>query len=479
MTTRTPIARPVVGPETRFVPDPRGRVPPNDLDAERAVLSAVLLDADALDEVRDTLTPEDFYSGAHGTIYDAACALASQSKPVDLITVHTWLKDRGQLQAVGGAAYLADISDATPSVAHVGEHAATVREKARLRRTIEMCHRFAAEGYGDVGDADNWIQSVEAQMFQAANDGAIQGLIPMRQVIHDAFSDIKRRDESGTMAGRPSGLRDLDTAIGGLVGGELIVVAGRPGMAKTALAQCMKTAVARSGAGVAGFSLEMPTTQLGTRFACTEAGVDGSRIRAGKVGADNWSRITDAAVRLAELPISLDCTSDQSVTAIRSKVRRYRTQLARQKLPLGLVVVDYLQLLNCVELGRNASREREIAFCSRSLKQLALELEVPVVVLSQLNRGVESRPDKRPLLSDLRESGAIEQDADVVLMLYRHEYYHDDAPEVAQGVCEIDVVKARSGRTGAVYVHFDGPTTRFGDLDHGWRDSYRSWRREK
>jgi replicative DNA helicase len=451
-----------------------GRVPPHDLDAERAVLSAILCDSGALDQVADVLTPGSFYADAHGAIYEAALAVSAASQPVDLVTVGRWLKDHQRLQAIGGAAYLADVSDATPAIGHVERHAAIVRDLWRLREMISECHRIAAEGYGEVGDVGEWLDAVEARVFRQLTSSTTAGLVPMREVITRAFQRIDADSRrAGGIAGHPMGLRDLDRAMGGMCPGELIIIAARPGMGKSTLAQRAAIAVAEQGYGVAVFSMEMPEEQVGARFTFADAGVDGSRARQGRLDSSHWEALTASATRLAALPIAVDSSPYLGPSVIRSRVRRYVAQLRRHGIELGLVVVDYLQLMSGSEAGKGAPREQQIAHCSRALKALALELKVPVVALSQLNRGVESRQDKRPMMSDLRESGAIEQDADAVLLLYRHEYYDRDAPYVMQGVCEVDIAKARSGGTGTSYVHFDGPTTSFGDLSEDAREAYK------
>jgi len=452
--------------------DVRGRVPPHDLDAEAAVLSALLNDGAALDAVADILRPEHFYSKANARIFEAVLALSAVGTRGDIVTVAGWLRAREQLARVGGAEYLARIADATPHVAHVADHARVVRERWRVRRMIAECQRIAAEGYGDVGDVDEWIGRAEGTVFALAGDKAAGSGAYVREVVREAFSDLEKLHASGTgMLGLSTGLRDLDGALGGLCPGELVVVAGRPGMGKSALATGFAEAVARSGRGVALFSLEMPRAQLGLRMACGVARVDSALARRNRLTPDDWSALTTASQDLARLPVWIDDTAAVRPLDVRARVRRFAAETARAGSPIGLVVVDYLQLMNGRDgLAKGSNREQEIAHLSRSLKALAKEANVCVVALSQLNRGVETRPDKRPSMSDLRESGAIEQDADAIVMVYRHEYYSPD-DDAAAGVAELILAKARSGQPGTVLAHFDGPTTTFRDLANG--DAYR------
>jgi replicative DNA helicase len=464
-----------------------GRVPPHDLDAEAAVLSSVLLTSEAFDRVQEVLLPEHFYSEANRRIFEAVVDLQSASKPVDLVTVMGWLRDRERLTQVGGSPYLAQLVDATPAVAHVEHHAKVIREKWRMRQLIATCQRFAAEGYSEGGEAQAFIDQAEQAVFDIARIPEGSTIVPIKDAIHGAFqilSEAARR--GGDITGIATGFKFLDRKIAGVHAGDLYIVAGRPGMGKTAFVLNMAVNVAQPrqrsvdntedpfpegpveepGHGVAFFSLEMPREQLASRLLASEARVDVSRLRSGEMRRDDWNKLTEAAARLGRLPIWLDDTPALTLLDLRAKIRRLQADLKRGDASgpkdLGLVVIDYLQLMQ----GRRdaGSREQEISELSRGLKQLAKEMRVPVLALSQLNRSVETRTtkDKRPQLSDLRESGAIEQDADTIMFIYRDDYYFRDSPE--KGVAEVIVAKQRNGPTGTVKVKFSPEYTRFDDL---------------
>ncbi len=464
-----------------------GRVPPHDLDAEAAVLSAVLLSPDAFDQVHEFLEPQYFYSDANRRIYEAFVELNLANKPVDVVTVTGYLRDRERLQQIGGTPYLYQLTDATPAVSHVAAHGRAIREKWRLRRLIETCQRFAAEGYGDCGEVQGFIDQAEQAVFEIARIPEATTIKPVKEAIQSAFqmlSDAVRR--GGSTIGIPSGFPMLDKKTGGLHAGDLYIVAGRPGMGKTAFVLNMAVnvavarrealgdadgleagAVERPGHAVAVFSLEMPREQLAARLLAGEARVDVSRIRNGQLFHDDFNKLTDAAARLGSLPMWIDDTPALTILDLRAKVRRLQAELKRggEAGPgkLGLVIVDYLQLMQ----GRRdaPSREQEISEMSRGLKQLAKEMSVPVLALSQLNRAVETRgtKDKRPQLSDLRESGAIEQDADTIMFIYRDEYYFRDSTD-NRGMAEIIIAKQRNGPTGKVMLRFTHQYTRFDNL---------------
>lgn len=469
------------------------RVPPHDLDAEAAVLSALLLDRDALDRVLDILKAEHFYSEAHRRIYEAALDLSSKGSPVDIVSVAGWLRDRDRLAQVGGAAYLGQLVDAVPAVAHLPTYARMVREKWRVRQLISTCQRVAAEAYGDIGDVQPFIDRAEQAIYDIARtpeSSSIQRLQPIIKTIFDQLTDLAQRGERIT--GTPTGFERLDAMTSGLHKGELTIVAARPGMGKTSLVLNMAVNVAapRSittatpdgleetqevpGLGVAVFSLEMPREQLASRMMCSEGRVDVSRLRQGHLQERDWQNLTQAAAFLHRLPIWIDDTPGLNVLELRAKVRRLQAECNRgetEATRIGLVIIDYLQLMS----GRKdaQSREQEISEISRSLKQLAKELEVPVIALSQLNRAVETRAtkDKRPQLSDLRESGAIEQDADNIFFIYRDDYYNRDESE-QKGIAEIIVAKQRNGPTGKVKVRWNAEYTRFDNLAASEYDQY-------
>ncbi len=464
-----------------------GRVPPSDLDAEGAVLSATLLDVDAFDRVQEILKPEHFYADANRRIYEAILELRAESKPVDIVSVAAWLRDRNRLAQIGGTPYLAQLSDATPAVAHVDAHARIIREKWRMRQLISTCQRAVAEGYAGTEDVQQFIDQTEQAVFDIARVPEASSIVSLKDAIHGAFkilADAARR--GGGITGIETGFTQLDRSCAGLHAGDLYIIAARPGMGKTSFALNLAVNVARPkqvtvqeqdsflespveepGYGVLFCSLEMPREQLASRLLASEARVSMSNIRSGKIPRDDWSKLTDAASRLGRLPLWLDDTPALTLLDLRAKIRRLQAELKRGDAPvaakgLGLVAVDYLQLMQ----GRRdaGSREQEISELSRGLKQLAKELAIPVIALSQLNRAVETRAtkDKRPQLSDLRESGAIEQDADTIMFIYRDEYYFRDSPDT--GPAEVTIAKQRNGPPGKVMTKFTSEYTRFDNL---------------
>lgn len=467
-------------------PPVAGRVPPHDLDAEAAVLSAMLLDRGALDLVLGTLKPEHFYSEANARIFQAAQQLSVSMTPVDVVNVASWLRDREWIQKIGGTSYLAQLADATPATGHVESHAKTVQEKWRLRQLIATCQRVAAEGYGDVGEVQDFIVGAAESMDALVLAGSERRqLVSVQVAMRDAFATITAAAERGDrVTGVATGYGRLDEKTSGMHDGDLIIVAARPGLGKTSWVMNVAVNVASPkvkriqgrdatvrGDGVCVFSLEMPREQLTTRMACSEARVDLGRVRQAALQADDWRRLTEASGYVSSLPIWIDDTSAIGLAELRTKVRRQQSIYDRSgtnEAPaqrVGLVVVDYLQLMQ----GRDDvnSREQEISEISRGLKALAKDLKVPVVALSQLNRAVETRgKDKRPQLSDLRESGAIEQDADTVIFIYRDDYYNPETSDL-KGIAELIIAKQRNGPTGKVKVRFTASCTRFDNLEPG------------
>jgi replicative DNA helicase len=451
------------------------------LDAEAAVLSAVMLAQEAFDRVSEFLHPEHFYSGANQRVYEAVLALQNESRPVDVVTVASWLRDRGLLAQIGGTPYLAQLTDAIPTIAHVEAHGRVVKEKWRLRRVIATCQDFAAVGYGDCGDVQGFIDQAEQAIFDLARQPEASSLVPLKTAIHGAFGILSEAAKrGGGITGLATGFPDLDKMTAGLHPGDLYIVAARPGMGKTAfvlnlaaqLAEPRRVALEGSadaveqyGNGVVFFSLEMPREQLASRLLASDARVDVSKIRSGNIGKDDWINLTESASKLGHLPLWLDDTPAISLLEVRARVRRLQAEIGRRSSDgpkanrLGLVVIDYLQLMT----GRVGvhSREQEISELSRGLKQLAKEMGLAVIALSQLNRSVETRTtkDKRPQLSDLRESGAIEQDADTIIFIYRDDYYNTDSsvPDTA----ELIVAKQRNGPTGKFLLRFNKACTRF------------------
>jgi replicative DNA helicase len=456
-------------------------VPPHDLDAEAAVLSAVMLAQEAFDRVAEFLRPEHFYSGANQRVFEAVIALQSDSHPVDVVTVASWLRDRGLLQQIGGTPYLAQLTDAIPTIAHVEAHGRVVREKFRLRRLIGTCQDFAAVGYGDCGDVQGFIDQAEQAIFDLARVPEASNVVSLKQAIHGAFGILSEAAKrGGGITGFATGFHDLDKMTAGLHPGDLYIVAARPGMGKTSFVLNLAAQLAEPrrvklegstepsealGIGVVFFSLEMPREQLASRLLASDARVDVSKIRSGNIGKDDWINLTESASKLGHLPLWLDDTPAIGLLDVRARVRRLQAEIARRSTDgpkaerLGLVAIDYLQLMS----GRQGaqSREQEISELSRGLKQLAKEMGVAVIALSQLNRSVETRTagHKRPQLSDLRESGAIEQDADAIMFIYRDDYYNPESTE--PDTAELILSKQRNGPTGTIKLRFNKACTRF------------------
>jgi replicative DNA helicase len=467
------------------------RVPPHDLDAEAAVLSAVLVDNLAFDRVNEFLRPEHFYSEAHRRIYEACTELSVEGKPVDVVQVATWLRDRDRLAQVGGMAYLSEILNCAPAIANVVAYGKTIHEKWRVRQLILACQRVTAQGYVGYGDAQQFIDSAEQAVYDIARTRESSSVHPLRDVMRETFKRIERANARGArITGIATGFDRYDRITSGLHDGELTIVAARPGMGKTSLVLNIAANVAspqqlenasdpndrweRPGFGVIIFSLEMPREQIVNRMLCAEARVDVSKVRTGMLTPTDWSKLTQAASHLGSLNVWVDDSATLSMLELRSKVRRLQAEFDRvdeadregeKKQRIGLVMVDYLQLMRGRENA--ASREQEISEISRGLKQLAKELSLPVIALSQLNRAVETRGEKskRPQLSDLRESGAIEQDADNICFIYRDDYYNRESTD--RNIAELIVAKQRNGPTDIVKVRFDAQYTRFDNLADG------------
>jgi replicative DNA helicase len=466
-----------------------GRVPPHDIGAEAAVLSAVMVDPLALDKVCEFLKPEHFYSEAHRRTFEACVELSAEGKPVDLVQVATWLRNRERLAQVGGVAYLTEVLNAAPAVANVAAYAKTIHEKWRIRQLLLACQRVTAQGYAGYGDAQQFIDSAEQAVYDIARTRESNAVRTLKEVMRETFERIDKANARGArITGIPTGFDRYDRITSGLHDGELTIVAARPGMGKTSFVLNVAANVAspqqlesardpnerweEPGLGVVVFSLEMPREQICNRMLCSEARVDVSKVRTGMLTPSDWSKLTQAATHLASLSVWVDDTAALSILELRSKVRRLQAEFDRvevatgeKKQRIGLVVVDYLQLMK----GRDGapSREQEISEISRGLKQLAKELSLPVIALSQLNRAVETRGEKskRPQLSDLRESGAIEQDADNICFLYRDDYYNKETAD--RNIAELIVAKQRNGPTDTVKVRFEPQYTRFDDLADG------------
>ncbi len=436
---------------------PTARIPPNNLDAEHSVLGIVLLDNDALDVITEILSADDFYSEANAQIFECMVQLRSGGAPIDSVTLRNELATHKRLAAVGGDEYLGDLMRRIPSAGNVEEHARIVHRRAVARRMILAGHEIAARGYNAGDDVEAYVDASEQLVFAAARTH-ITGVRSEQACAIAArrFDELKKHSETGTTPGIKTGITGFDALTQGLQGGEVVYVAGRPGMGKSALAGTITRYVARHTGPVLWFTLEMPRAQCTDRLLSAEGSVHGSKLRAVKLDADDWERLAGAVHALQQLRIEIDDTPAITVQGMRARARR---ELAKWG-ELALIVVDYLQLMR--PSGRTDSREQEIAVISRGLKELALDMHVPVIALTQLNRDPEKRNDKRPQLTDLRESGAQEQDADAVAFVYRDEVYNPSTPR--KGIAEIILGKQRSGPTGTVATRFFPEFTRFDNL---------------
>ncbi len=434
------------------------RVPPQNLEAEQSVLGAILLDNDAINQTIEILNPEDFYREAHREIFRAMVALVDKGQPVDGITLTEALRTQNVLEAIGGPGYIAELASAVPTAANVAYYARIVREKSVLRSLASTATEIVAGAYDAPGDVDQYLDEAEHRIFEISERRIRQAFHTMQEVTRASIALLERLYERKELVtGVPTGFTDLDRLTAGLQPSDLVIIAARPSMGKTALALNLATYAATEAdppVGVAFFSLEMSKEQLALRMLCAEARVDSAKARAGFLGERDFPKLAQAAARLSDAPIYIDDNSDTSALVLKAKCRRL---MRERNSRLGLIIVDYLQLMRAARPGE--SREKEIAVISRSLKALAKELRVPVIALSLLNRQVETRPDRRPLLADLRESGAIEQDADVIAFVYRDEMYHRDSKE--PGVAEIIIAKQRNGPTGTAKLTWLSQYTRF------------------
>ncbi len=439
------------------------RVPPQSIEAEEAVLGGILLDNQALERAGEILDEEDFYRESHRRIWRALVELDQRREPADVITVTECLKRRGDLDAVGGAAAIAELVERTATAANVSLYARIVKEKSILRGLVDVASDVVGRAMtGNTGDVEQFLDEAENAVYRISERRVRTGFAKVEHVIVQSIEHIQKLYEKQELVtGVPTGFYELDKLTSGLQGGDLIIVAGRPSMGKSALATNMGQAAAEAGFPVALFSLEMSKESLVLRMLCGEARVDGQKVRTGHLGKREMPQLAMAASRLAEIPFYIDDTPALSVMEVRSRSRRLMRDVGtRAEGVRGLIIVDYLQLMRA---NREVdSREQEISMISRSLKGLAKELDVPVIALSQLNRQVESRADKRPMLSDLRESGAIEQDADLIVFVYRDEFYNKATTE--EGIAEIIVAKQRNGPLGTAKLLFRKEYTRFENL---------------
>ncbi|MDH4133259.1 MAG: replicative DNA helicase [Gammaproteobacteria bacterium] len=445
------------------------KVPPQSVEAEQSVLGGLMLDTHAWDRIADKLTEEDFYRREHRLIYRAIAALIEASSPADVVTVSEWLEKQHELSNAGGLSYLASLANNTPSAANIGAYANIVHERAVLRSLITTANRIAHSAYHTEGrSAADILDFAEKNIFDISEQGAHRrgGFVPIKGLLTKAVDRIDElfRSESA-ITGISTGFKDLDDMTSGLQPGDLVIVAGRPSMGKTSLAMNIaENAAVGSKTPVAIFSMEMPGEQLAMRMMASLGRINAHKVRTGKLEDDDWPRLTHAIGLLAEAPMYVDDTPALTPLELRTRARRLKREHG-----LKLIVVDYLQLMQAPESSEN--RATEISGITRSLKGLAKELGVPLIALSQLNRSLEQRPNKRPVMSDLRESGAIEQDADVIFFIYRDEVYNEDSPE--KGTAEIIIGKQRNGPTGKVKLTFLGEYTRFENYtSSGYAESY-------
>jgi len=446
------------------------RVPPHSLEAEASVLGGLLLDNSAWDRVGDLLVDSDFYRHEHRLVYAVIGKLVGENKPADVITVHEELERSGKAGDVGGLAYLNALAQSVPSAGNIRRYGEIVRERAILRKLVAASDDIATSAFNPQGKAiDKILDEAEARIFHIGEEGSRmkQGFAPMSRLVVNLLERVQEMaDNPNDITGVPTGFYDLDRMTSGLQAGELIVLAARPSMGKTALAINIAEHVAlNEGLPVAVFSMEMGASQLAVRVVGSIGRIDQGHLRTGKLTDEEWPRLTEAIERLRTIELHIDETPGLTPAELRANARR----LARQCGKLGLIVVDYLQLMSGTA-SADENRATELGEISRGLKALAKELQCPVLALSQLNRGVESRNDKRPLMSDLRESGAIEQDADIIMFIYRDDYYNKDSRE--PGVAEVIIGKQRNGPTGTVKLAFLKPLTRFESLASGAMQDY-------
>lgn len=436
------------------------RLPPHSIEAEQSLLGGLLIDNAVWERVGDIVNEADFYRDDHRRIFRQIARLIELGKPADVVTVYEALEKNGEAEHVGGLAYLGEIANSTPSAANVRRYGEIIRERAILRKLVSVGDQIAASALTPSGkDAKTLLDEAEAKVFEIAEAGArtVSGFVPIQPILGqvvDRIQELYDRDSPAGITGVPTGLADLDEKTSGLQPSDMIVLAARPGMGKTSLAlNIAETVAVEAGLPVAVFSMEMPGTQLATRFLSSVGRIDQHKIRTGKLNDEEWQRLTYALGKLHEAPIYIDETPGLNPTDLRARCRRLHRQCGR----LGLIVIDYLQLMTSLKESDN--RSAELSEISRSVKSLAKELHVPIVALSQLNRSLEQRPNKRPVASDLRESGAIEQDADIIMFIYRDEIYNPDSPD--KGMAELIISKHRNGSTGTIRMTFLGEFTRF------------------
>ncbi len=430
-------------------------LPPQNIEAEESILGGILLDPEAINRVMDILRPEAFSISAHQKIYQATLTLHNSGKPTDFMTVNSWLSDQNLLDKVGGQSKLVQLLDRTVSAVNIDEYAKLVMDKYLRRQLITAGHEIVQLGYDTATDIKQILDQAEQKIFNLTQDRVQKGLVSLAETLTHTYEEIQSQSTGEILPGLPCQFYDLDAMTGGFQRSDLIIIAGRPSMGKTSFALNIANNIAQtSHLAAAIFSLEMSKEQLALRLLSSEAGIESNRLRSGRISQTEWEPLIEAQTNLSELPIYIDDTANTTVTQMRSQARRLQAEQGQ----LGLVLLDYLQLME----GSSDNRVQELSKITRQLKGLARELNVPVIALSQLSRSVESRTNKRPMMSDLRESGSIEQDADLVIMLYRDEYYNPDTTDRA--ISEAIVTKHRNGPTGVVKLLFDPEFTRFRNL---------------
>lgn len=441
-----------------------GKIPPHDIEAEQAVIGSMLTDKEAISSAIEVLKPEDFYREDNKIIYEAILNLYNRAEPVDIITLKTELQSMKQLEAIGGLEYIAELPDRVPTTANVEQYIKIVEEKSALRALIKTANDLINLGYDQTQEVEDILDSAEKRIFDVIQNRNQKGYTPIKDILVDSFTQLEQLyNQKQHITGIPTGFADLDYITAGLHPSDLVIVAARPAMGKSAFALNIATnAAVRANKAVAIFSLEMSKEQMTNRILCSEAMVDSSKVRTGKIEDDDWTKLAEASGTLSTSQIFIDDTPGISVMEIRAKCRKLKLEK-----DIGLVVIDYIQLVQGSN-KKNGTREQEISEISRSLKILAKEIGVPVIALSQLARSVEQRPDHRPMLSDLRESGAIEQDADIVMFLYRDDYYNKDSEK--KDIAEVIIAKHRGGSLGTVDLLWLGSYTKFVNLEKRFDD---------
>lgn len=436
------------------------KIPPQNLEAEAAVLGAILIDHECIYRVVEHAGANDFYREAHRRIFEAMLTLSEKNEPTDFLTVNNLLGSKGELDLIGGSSYLSSLADSMPSSSHVESYARIVREKSLLRQLIETTSEIATRGYEGGTEVHALLDQAEGMIYNISENKRRTAFSLVKDVVKLSFKKIEELYESQKeITGLASGFKELDALTSGFQNGDLIIIAGRPSMGKTAFAlNIAENAAISGGAKVAIFSLEMQKEQLVTRMLCSQARINSSKLRRGRLEERDWPLLTKAAGHLSDIHLYIDDSPTLNVLEMRAKSRRLKREHG-----LDILFVDYLQLMS--PTSKNYSREQEISEISRSLKSLAKELSIPVIALSQLNRAVENRNNRRPQLADLRESGAIEQDADVIAFIYRDEVYDPSSPD--KGIAEIIVGKQRNGPTGVCRLAFLDTYTRFENLAYG------------